>query len=279
MTSFCGCAIVSGDLENRVGRLENRDIVLEKKLSESEARLAVQDDETKEKLLASIAQLNADIDAIMEKVRILTGRIEVVEHQIEKEIQADSARSGERVEYLMALEESMQANEERIIRIEQYLDMEASKAAKLEETSTMSKSQAPSPLPASAKTDEGPTDNDLYKSAKAEYDNGRYDVAMEKFKDLIQKFPNSENADNAQFWIGEIYFHQEMYDNAIMEYENVIKNYPEGNKVPAAYLKQGLTFYNINDENTARILLEKLISDYPDSNEAKIARDKLKTFK
>lgn len=268
MTSFSGCAIISGDLENRVNRLENQDIVLKQKFSESETQLAVQDDVTKEKLQTSTAQLNANIDIILENIRTLTGRIEVLEHQMEKEIKTRSAGAQEGTDRFMAFKETLRTNEERILRIEQYLD----KAAP-------STSSASSPASSPATGIDTLTDTDLYTSAKEDYDNGQYDTARQKFLALIQKFPKSKNADNAQYWIGEIYFHQELYRKAILEYEKVIVDYPDGNKVPAAYLKQGLAFYSINDENNARYLLEKTVSNYPDSDEAKIAGDKLKTFK
>jgi TolA-binding protein len=58
----------------------------------------------------------------------------------------------------------------------------------------------------------------------------------------LKRFPKSDNADNAQFWIGEIYYRQKWYETAILEYQKVIENYPKGNKVQASLLKQGFAF-------------------------------------
>ena len=275
ITSFFGCAALSGDLENRINGLENRSIFLEQKLSESEAQLAVQGGETKEKLLDSTAHLNADIDGILENVKGLAGRIEVVEHQMEIEAQARSADAREQTARFAVIEEALQDTERRISRIEASLNSGASAGV---ENAPISPPLASSQAPSSAMEGEASTDIDLYKSAKTDFDNGEYDVAKQKFLELIQNFPKSENADNAHFWIGEMYFNQELYEKAILEYEKVIKNYPDGNKVPAAYLKQGIAFYTINNKNTAKILLEEVISKYPDSDEAELAREKLKTF-
>jgi len=83
-------------------------------------------------------------------------------------------------------------------------------------------------------------------------------------------------ADNAQFWIGEIYYNQKWYEKAILEYQKVIENYPNGNKVQSALLKQGFSFFNLGDKANARLIFTELIKKYPKSNEAEIAKKKLK---
>jgi tol-pal system protein YbgF len=115
--------------------------------------------------------------------------------------------------------------------------------------------------------------------AKQAFDQGDADTAKKKFKELIERYPKSERADNAQFWIGEIYYREKWYEKAILEYQKVIENYPKGNKVPASLLKQGLAFKNLGDKANARLILEELIRKYPKTSEAKIARDKLKNLK
>jgi tol-pal system protein YbgF len=92
---------------------------------------------------------------------------------------------------------------------------------------------------------------------------------------FLEKFSDSDRADNARFWIGEIYFAEQWYERAILEYEKVIKNYPDGNKVAGAYLKQGFSFEKIGENANARLILNELLEKFPDSNEAKIAKKKL----
>ena len=47
------------------------------------------------------------------------------------------------------------------------------------------------------------------------------EIVVKKFKELIERFPKSERADNAQFWIGEIYYREKWYEKAILEYQKV----------------------------------------------------------
>ena len=116
----------------------------------------------------------------------------------------------------------------------------------------------------------------IYHSGKQAFDQGDYESARENFQKLIKKYPNSKNADNAQFWIGEIYYHEKWYEKAILEYQKVIEKYPEGNKVQASLLKQGFSFFNLGDKANARLIFTELIKKYPKSNEAQIAKKKLK---
>jgi tol-pal system protein YbgF len=86
-------------------------------------------------------------------------------------------------------------------------------------------------------------------------------------------------ADGAQFWLGEIYYHEKWYEKAILEYQKVIEGYPKGKKTPSALLKQGLAFLNLGDNANAGLILKELIRKFPDSNEANVAKNKLKTLK
>ena len=123
------------------------------------------------------------------------------------------------------------------------------------------------------------SDDELYVRAKQSFDNGEYETARKGFQDLLDKYPKSKNADNAQFWIGEIYYREKWYEKAILEYQKVIENYPQGNKVPGSLLKQGFAFLNIGDETNARLILRELMNKYPESNEAKVAGKKLDELK
>ena len=122
------------------------------------------------------------------------------------------------------------------------------------------------------------SEDKLYDLAKKALDNGKIDAAREGFHTFLKKFPKSKNADNAQFWIGEIFFREKWFEKAILEYQKVIENYPNGNKVPAAYLKQGFAFQNLGEKANARLILKELIAKYPNSKEAEIAKKKIKIF-
>jgi tol-pal system protein YbgF len=272
-----GCASQGeiNSLDTRMSELELRNAEARKNSETIKSGLKnrIEEEQT---LRQQTASLRAKIDALGEELRILTGRIEELEFSLGRQAQkgTDSMGEGGDIEKLAA---STRGNQERILRIEQYLNLESSTVMaageKSAEEKSVSKIKPASEVPQELGEDE------IYRLAKQAFDQGDSDDARKKFQELIEKYPKSERADNAQFWIGEIYYREKWYEKAILEYQKVIENYPQGNKVPASLLKQGLAFLNLGDSTNSRIILEELIKKYPESNEAKIAKDKLKDIK
>lgn len=118
-----------------------------------------------------------------------------------------------------------------------------------------------------------------YEAAYALFKDGKYAKSRTDFQGFLKKYPDAEQAGNAQFWIGECYYFENKFEKAIIEYEKVVKNYPEGNKVSSALLKQGLSFQKLGDKSSARLILQQVIKDYPNTNQARIARQKLGDLK
>jgi tol-pal system protein YbgF len=118
----------------------------------------------------------------------------------------------------------------------------------------------------------------LYDSAYQDLMQDNYQLALINFRAFLQMHPETSLSDNAQYWIGEVYYEQRQFTVAIEEFRKVIEQYPEAEKVPAAYYKVALSFRNQRDESTARRYLEFLIAQYPESREAQLARERLAEF-
>ena len=221
------------------------------------------------KLRNQSAGLRVQLDALREEIQILNGKLEEIEflaNQGKKSLEdSDKIRKAQ----LERLKESTAAIDSRIARIEKYLDIGATGAIAGGIKGAKTK-----------RTGEGKlSEKELYQLAKHSFDKGDFEAAREDFQELIKRYPKSKNADNAQFWIGEIYYREKWYEKAIVEYQKVVENYPKGNKVMSSLLKQGYAFNNIGDKSNARLILKELIRKYPQSNEAKIAKQKLLQIK
>jgi tol-pal system protein YbgF len=272
-----GCATQNEikSIDTRLNELEVRNAETRRKSEALKSDLEVRA-EDEQALRHQSASLRAKLEALNEEIRALNGRIEELEHRLNRQQQTETegVKAGEG--QIAELAKSTKANDKRIYQIEQYLNFEPSvqqAPAKKPGEKTTAKI-----VPAGqAKT--GLSEDEIYRMAKQAFDQGDSDAARKKFQELIEKFPNSERADNAQFWIGEIYYREKWYEKAILEYQKVIENYPTGNKVPASLLKQGLAFLNLGDKTNSRLILEELIKKHPKSNEAKIAKDKVKSLK
>ena len=273
-----GCVAQSEltSLDTRLSELEIRYADTQKKSQMLKSGLDNRENE-EQALRHQAASLRARMDALNEDMRTLTGRIEKIEYLLNRRTQADAESAKVKEDRIDRLTKTAKSNDDRIYRIEQYLNFEPSKqippAGKPAEKSTAK--IAPVPAPTGKVKRELP-EEEIYRLAKQAFDQGDSDAAKQKFQELIQRFPKSERADNAQFWIGEIYYREKWYEKAILEYQKVIEKYPKGNKVPASLLKQGYAFWNLGDKSNSRLILEELVKKYPKSNEAKIAKDKLK---
>jgi tol-pal system protein YbgF len=261
-------------LDTRLNELEIRNAEAQKNSQMLKSGLNNREDE-EQALRHQAASLRAKMDALNEEMRTLTGRIEEVEYLLKRQTQVDAESVNVKEDKIDRLTQTAKSNDDRIYRIEQYLNFEPSKqippTAKPAEKSTAKIA----PVPVGQSKKELPED-EIYRMAKQAFDQGDSDAARKKFQELIRRFPKSERADNAQFWIGEIYYREKWYEKAILEYQKVIEKYPKGNKVPASLLKQGFAFANLGDKSNSRLILEELIKKYPKSNEAKIAKDKVK---
>ena len=120
---------------------------------------------------------------------------------------------------------------------------------------------------------------EIYKTAYMDLSRGNYPLAAQGFKEYLRQFPESEFADNAQYWLGEVFYAQQDYPQAINNFHKVIKNYPQGEKVPGALLKIGFCYLNLGSETSGKNYLRKLAQEFPDSEEARLARTRLSSFK
>jgi tol-pal system protein YbgF len=275
--------ILSGCVgQNEITSLDTRLSELELRYAESRKKNeALKSDlnnrqEDEQSLRLQIATLRQQLAGMNEEVRVLTGRIEELQHLINRQTQEDKQLTGSEQDRVDQLANATRSNDERILRIEQYLNFEKSGPATAPESSSAKIVPADQVKKAPSKE---PSEEELYRQAKQAFDQGDSDTARKQFNELIERYPKSQRADNAQFWIGEIYYREKWYEKAILEYQKVIENYPKGNKVPASLLKQGFAFLNLGDKANSRIILQELVRKYPQTNEAKIATDKLKELK
>lgn len=286
---LCGCAIQDDiyTLNNRISALERRSAELEKQNRELEA-LNQELTETKTnianrvegidkshkndelELRGKYASLVADLDTSRQEVQSLSGRLEQIEYLLDRKMKTFEDNQLKNRDRLDSMAVDLASLKKRLDAVDSALIPEGGVKAKRQ-------ASVASPPPAKAKSTQA-SEQTLYQEAKAAFDNGKMETARQGFEKLIAAYPQSQQADNAQFWIGETYYNEKWYEKAILEYQKVIENYPSGNKIPAALLKQGLSFLNIGEVNNARLLLKELVAKHPGTNEAGIAKKKLESM-
>jgi tol-pal system protein YbgF len=266
LASAAGCATRRDvtTIDSRLSEIELRDAEDRRRRDEiSKSREA-----NEQALRQMSASLRAQIDELRDEVRGLRGRLEELEHSQRQRPASGETGEKPREDRLTRLEDANTQLAQRLTRVEENLRLEPIPAGPKAESKIKPESSA-----------KAPSEEELYNRAKQSFEQGNTAQARRGFEELIQRYPNSASADNAQFWIGETFFRDKAYEKSILEYQKVIEKYPKGNKVPAALLKQGYAFLALGDKVNSRLLFEELVRKYPRSPEAKLASDKLKEIR
>lgn len=120
-----------------------------------------------------------------------------------------------------------------------------------------------------------PDEQQLFRDATAQYSKGEFEQALRGFQDLLDQYPNSRLADDAQYMIGESYYGMKEYVDAVTEYDQVIKRYPDSDRIPGARLKKAFSLTALGKKGQAVVELQQIVQRYPSSKEAQIARQRL----
>ena len=96
-----------------------------------------------------------------------------------------------------------------------------------------------------------------------------------EFQDVIHYYPMDPMAGNAQFYLGEIAYHQRNYDEAVKDYNIVLEQFSGSPKAAAAQLHKGFSLIELTKRDAGVHELRSLIQRHPQTAEAQQARAKL----
>ncbi len=265
-------------LENRITALEmenNRQMALQETFFEKEADVKTTLDAIEQKIAQNetanqetTAEIKYELTQLKEKFGQLQGMIEEVNHRFGSKSQIGQQDLETRLD---RLDNAISRNYTKILTLENYMGFEPAKMGLEGADRPEPGSETPGAAPREIDSEQG-----LYTFAKKLFDDGNMEEARIQFENFINKYPDSDKADNARFWIADSYYVDKWYEKAILEYQKVLEQYPDSNKAAAARLKQGYSFAELGEKANARLILNELVNRYPDSREAIFAREKLK---
>ena len=99
----------------------------------------------------------------------------------------------------------------------------------------------------------------------------RFSDAANGLSTYLQKYPEGEYADNAQYWLGEIYLLQESFDRAELAFSHLIKRFPKSDKRSDALYKLGQVNDRLGNDTKAKTYLQRVIKEYPNTASARLA--------
>jgi tol-pal system protein YbgF len=235
-------------------------------------------------LQQTVDRNHAVLRTLVEQALDAASRMSQTAGGLEQSVQEAQAHSSTRVDSLttevQALRDSLEELSARLGRVSQQL---AENQSVLQSVDARLAPAGPTPAAAGAETARTPgpattlppAADVLYSTALRDFTSGKYDLARQQFIDYLTYYGRTELAGNAQFYVGETFYHQKDYRRAIAEYDKVFESYPASYKIAAAHLKKGYSLLELNQREAGTQALKSLVEKYPRSEEARLARSRL----
>ena len=133
----------------------------------------------------------------------------------------------------------------------------------------------PAPAAPSAAASAGQAVTEAYDAALRLLRDGRPADSEHALRTFADRYPSSDLADNAWFWIGESLRVRGDLAGALEAYRTAIDRYPDGNKIPDTLLELGAVLDLEGRRDAAREAWAELVRRYPDTAAAESARGRL----
>ena len=111
--------------------------------------------------------------------------------------------------------------------------------------------------------------------AWADYVGSQYNLAISGFENYIRSYGRTEQAGDAQYFIGESYYQQGMFKDAAAAYDRGIADYPNSKRIPDTYFKRGMALNALGQSDRARESWEYVVKNFPNSDAGRLARQRL----
>ena len=123
-----------------------------------------------------------------------------------------------------------------------------------------------------------PSPTELYTQAFGLYAAGNYELAIQVFGELLQRYPGATQAPMSQYLVGESYFQIGRYKDALTAFTAVTTTYRDSDRVAEAYYKQGQTHEQLKQMTEARRIYSLIVERFKGTNVATQAQERLKAI-
>ncbi|MFX1712613.1 tol-pal system protein YbgF [Stutzerimonas stutzeri] len=102
-----------------------------------------------------------------------------------------------------------------------------------------------------------------------------FDKASQAFAAFLRKYPDSQYAGNAQYWLGEVNLAKGDLQGAGQAFARVSQAYPQHSKVPDSLYKLADVEIRMGNRDKAQGILRQVIAQYPNTSAAQLAQRQL----
>ncbi|MDU4250631.1 tol-pal system protein YbgF [Pseudomonas sp.] len=106
-----------------------------------------------------------------------------------------------------------------------------------------------------------------------------FDKASQAFGAFLRKYPSSQYAGNAQYWLGEVNLAKGDLQGAGQAFARVSQAYPSSAKVPDSLYKLADVERRLGNTDKARGILQQVVAQYPGTSAAQLSQRDLKNLK
>ena len=99
-----------------------------------------------------------------------------------------------------------------------------------------------------------------------------FEKASQAFNAFLRKYPNSQYAGNAQYWLGEVNLAKGDLPSASQAFAKVSQAYPKHSKVPDSLYKLADVERRMGHTDKVKGILQQVISQYPGTSAAQLAQ-------
>ncbi|RWU25148.1 tol-pal system protein YbgF [Pseudomonas alkylphenolica] len=99
-----------------------------------------------------------------------------------------------------------------------------------------------------------------------------FDKASQAFNAFLRKYPNSQYAGNAQYWLGEVNLAKGDLQAAGQAFAKVSQLYPKHNKVPDSLYKLADVERRLGHTDRVKGILQQVVTQYPGTSAAQLAQ-------
>jgi tol-pal system protein YbgF len=234
------------------------------------------------------------LKTLVEQTSDNVGKLNATMGSVQKSVQDVQANSGARLDTMstqvQGLSDNLEEIKSRLGKLNQQLvDLQSavqSIDSKVSGSAPAGAAPGANPRPSNDGNSAAPTAGNasspapsadmLYSNGLRDITSGKYDLARQEFLDYLRYYGSTDLACNAQFYLGEIAYHQKQYQDAVAEYDKVLTLYPKGFKLEPARLKKGMALIELGQKTAGVRELREVIRRYPGTEEERAARAKLK---
>ena len=226
----------------------------------------------------SIGKISGEVDAMQKAVQDQQGAQGNSLQQLSGQMQSMNDSIDELRARLDKIDKSLsniQSQQQQSLATGQALQPGQTGTGDQAQDATGGKPNPGQPLAAQPPAPQAPPMDQLYQSAVSDYNAAKYNLSGQEFGDVIKFYPDSTQAGNAQFYLGEIDYRAGNYKSAIENYAAVLSQYPGSSKAPTAQLRKAESEISLGQHQAGIRDLRSLIDRHPQTPEAMQARSKL----